>query len=594
MSTSSEIYAQPETAAAATSNYGLLRISCWAVALALGAVEAWATRFTMNPDGVSYLDIGDAYWRGDWHNALNAYWSPLYSWIVGFFLKVLKPSAYWEYPTVHLVNFLIYAAALAAFEFFLTIFICERRRRGRELLNKGQMGLPEPSWWLLGYSLFLSSSLLLIGVSLVTPDMCVAAFISLASALVLKIRTGNTTGRTFVILGLVLGFGYLAKTVMFPLGLVFLGTAVFAGRLSRNWFRNVVLATLAFVVVAGPFIGAISYAKGRPTIGDSGRLTYAGCIGGVDPWYPGDGGRLNCVGTGWVENIDGPSLAQVGSLRHLPKRIFDNPAAYWFGGAITGTYPFWYDPSYWQDGVLGHFDGGTQLWTIGQGLLIYYYLLTTVDLNVLAPFLALLLISSTPTRFLVRTLEHWELIVPTATGLLLYSLVHTEARYVAGFSAIVWFVAFQGLRFSESPKLRRFVTVTSVAIAFTTIAFDGTMIVYGALAAKSAAPVYWQAARSVSDQGGNSGKKIATVTPQPFGSGGAFVARLAGLQIVAQVNQPDRFWTSPAPTQSAVLEAFRRAGCQGVLGWKVPSSESGWRRLGPTDYYFLNLDNGSK
>src|SRR4051795_941770 len=92
-----------------------LRICCWVIALAIGGAEAWWTRFTMNPDGVSYLDIGDAYWRGDWHNAINAYWSPLYSWILGFFLKATKPSMYWEYPLVHLANFLIFVAALASF-----------------------------------------------------------------------------------------------------------------------------------------------------------------------------------------------------------------------------------------------------------------------------------------------------------------------------------------------------------------------------------------------------------------------------------------------------------------------------------------------
>ena len=34
----------------------------------------------MISDGVSYLDIGDAYFRGDWKAAVNAYWSPVYSW----------------------------------------------------------------------------------------------------------------------------------------------------------------------------------------------------------------------------------------------------------------------------------------------------------------------------------------------------------------------------------------------------------------------------------------------------------------------------------------------------------------------------------
>src|SRR6266516_3640234 len=102
--------------------YLRLRILCWCVALILGAAEAWATRFSRNPDGISYLDIGDAYWRGDWHNAINAYWSPLYSLILGLFIKVLRPTPHWEYSLEHLVNFLIYVAALASFEFLLTTF----------------------------------------------------------------------------------------------------------------------------------------------------------------------------------------------------------------------------------------------------------------------------------------------------------------------------------------------------------------------------------------------------------------------------------------------------------------------------------------
>src|SRR6266849_4808446 len=147
-----ERQAQPETSAPATPNYQLLRIFYWAVALALGAAQAWATRFTMNPDGISYLDIGDAYWRGDWHNAINAYWSPLYSWILGFFLKVVKPSAYWEYPLAHLVNFLIYVVALGCFEFFLATFIAQQKERDESLSEQDEIGIPEWAWWVLGYS----------------------------------------------------------------------------------------------------------------------------------------------------------------------------------------------------------------------------------------------------------------------------------------------------------------------------------------------------------------------------------------------------------------------------------------------------------
>src|SRR5207302_7251773 len=125
--------AAPENVAPVHAGYKWLRICCWCVALTLGAADAWSTRFDANPDGISYLDIGNAYWRGDWHNAINAYWSPLYSWILGFFLKVLKPSAYWEYPVAHLVNFLIYLSALGSFEFFLGTFIAQQKERDESL-----------------------------------------------------------------------------------------------------------------------------------------------------------------------------------------------------------------------------------------------------------------------------------------------------------------------------------------------------------------------------------------------------------------------------------------------------------------------------
>jgi hypothetical protein len=196
--------------------------------VALGAADTWAARFTMNPDGISYLDMGDAYLRGDWHMAINGWWSPLYSWILGLVLKVLKPSAYWEYPLAHLLNFVVFLAALVCFGFFLRTFIAYRKKSEHDSGDDEEATLPEWAWWVLGYSLFIWTSLVLISIRLVTPDMCVAAFVYLASGLILRIRTGTATARTFVLLGIVLGLGYLAKAVMFPLAFVFLAVAAFS------------------------------------------------------------------------------------------------------------------------------------------------------------------------------------------------------------------------------------------------------------------------------------------------------------------------------------------------------------------------------
>src|SRR5260221_10229953 len=65
----------------------ILRIIFWFIAVSLGLIQAWVTRFAMNPDGVSYLDIGDGFWRGDLRLLLNGYWSPLYAFLLGLAMK---------------------------------------------------------------------------------------------------------------------------------------------------------------------------------------------------------------------------------------------------------------------------------------------------------------------------------------------------------------------------------------------------------------------------------------------------------------------------------------------------------------------------
>src|SRR5690606_16359423 len=57
----------------------------WLFGIVMAALHAWAAAqaYSMNADGIAYLDIGDAYMRGDWDVAVNPVWSPLYSWIIG-------------------------------------------------------------------------------------------------------------------------------------------------------------------------------------------------------------------------------------------------------------------------------------------------------------------------------------------------------------------------------------------------------------------------------------------------------------------------------------------------------------------------------
>lgn len=545
------------------ARYKLPRISCWCVALALGAAQAWAARFTMNPDGISYLDIGDAYWRGDWHNAINSYWSPLYSWILGFFLKVLKPSAYWEYPVVHLVNFLIYVAALACFEFFLKTFIEQRKRADRELSAMKQIGLPELAWWLLGYSLFVSCSLMLINLALVTPDMCVASLVYVTAALLLKIRDGLGTPRTYASLGVVLGFAYLAKAVMFPLGLVFLALAIIPGH-SEKSFRHYVFACGAFLVMAGMFIGLLSSAEKRITFGDAGSLTYETYVDGIDQFVP--------TGT---------------ELTHPIRMLISAPTTYEFGLPIQGTYPLWYNSVYWHAGLKPYFSAKGEWRIIRYGALVYLSILNSVHVAIAVALLALISISPSPLASCRRILKSWPLFIPGLAALILYWIVYTESRYVAQFVLLLWIAGFSGLSYPDSRESRRLLTLAAGAVAATTLIFQGVFAFYQIRFGFNVTPAYSRAAHALSELGIRPGNALAVISSEPFGEGGAFVARLSRSRIVAQTSMQDTTWLANSTASSRYLDALASIGVKAVLLRGQPPSPSAisWKQLDSTEYY---------
>src|SRR5439155_6084826 len=97
---------------------GRVVASLWAVAALFGLSQAWAWRFYIEPDGVSYIEIAHAYLQRDFAHAVNAYWSPLYSWLIALVLSVGRVGEYSEATAVHLLNFLVYLLSLAAFTFF--------------------------------------------------------------------------------------------------------------------------------------------------------------------------------------------------------------------------------------------------------------------------------------------------------------------------------------------------------------------------------------------------------------------------------------------------------------------------------------------
>src|SRR6267378_5844412 len=194
------------------------RIFLWFVAVATGFWQALANRFYIEPDGVNYLDIADAYLRQDWRNAINAHWSPLWSWLLGLFLWLTSRSLFWESTLVHVVNFIVYLLALLSFTLFLNelMALCAEET-DQNLENEG---LTTFAWLVLGYVAVTYVVLVMVGGRLDTPDMCVVALFFLATAMLIRMHRGGNDWRLYAAMGAVLGVAYVAKTIMFLLAFV--------------------------------------------------------------------------------------------------------------------------------------------------------------------------------------------------------------------------------------------------------------------------------------------------------------------------------------------------------------------------------------
>jgi hypothetical protein len=198
------------------------------LSVVLGLLHGWAGRYSMNPDGMAYLDIAQAYVHGNWSEAINAYWSPLYSFLLGIVLGILKPSMSHEFPVAHFTNFLIFILALICFRYFLRSVLQHIRESSMLLPSAGLAPLPEWILVALGYSLFLWSSLELITLWDVSPDLLLSALVYLLGGVLIRLRLKATYPR-FLLLGLILGAAYTTKAVMFPLAFAFLTIALFSG-----------------------------------------------------------------------------------------------------------------------------------------------------------------------------------------------------------------------------------------------------------------------------------------------------------------------------------------------------------------------------
>lgn len=539
-------------------------------AVLLGLVQAVDYRYSVNPDGIAYLDMGDAYLRGDWTTAIRSHWSPLYACLLAAALRLVQPSPGLEFPLVHLVNFGIYCSALGTFTFLLHEIIVTMR--DAELRAPAHIGLSRCAWTSVGFAAFLWCTLRNTPLSLLTPDLLVSAVVYGIGGLVLRTQRRPTRWCS-ALLGGLLGLGYLAKAPMLPLALVFLASSV---PLVSGWSRRVshlVATAAALAITVLPFVVTLSAANGRLTIGDSAALNYLWMIDGAPMVH-------------WQGGPDG-----LGQPVHHSQLVLERPAIFAFESPFAVSYAAWYAPEYWFEGAKPVFTLDGHLQAIAAS--VKAYASQAVDLGVIFAAVAILLsMHSRPWH--IRWSPAVALLVPALAALSMYTLVLVEGRYVAPFLLLVILGLLMSVRLPRAPwstALAANVSVVMVIVLLLQIGWTSSgdarsllaQVLHGRLLEADEQTLVASALHSA---GIKPGDAVATGN-RAFND---YWARLARVRIIAEVSDPDgpAILDADPAARTAAQQVLLAQPVRAVVAhsWPAQTDDPGWLPIEGTDYFY--------
>jgi 4-amino-4-deoxy-L-arabinose transferase-like glycosyltransferase len=483
----------------------------------------------------------------------------------------------------------------------------------------------------LGVALLVIASQRELSLGKVRPDALLQAFLLLAIAALLRYLASNRL-RYAAWMGVALGCAYLTKSFAFVVA--FLCIFVLAAY-CRFWLKHgikqiipaVLVACFCFAVVAGPYVAALSSQRGRFDFGDSGALNYA--------WYAGGTEKMHLQPT---------QTGQFGSsevhLKHPEKELLHSPLILSYAEMPYGTYPDWYDTSYWNDQIKPHFRLRDDLPRFARNcVLVVRYLFNHPEGLIL---LTLLLVLGARMKLgwnatsqkrdahpsqqagrEPRDVGHsafW--LPPVLLGVAIwgiYALVNTEERYVTVAFLSIILTIFAALKLPDTQSEADSATAVNAAgsLRFTasalivllallaageslrTVFEDRRQLSIRGYAGGWYSPTMVHAAEGLQSLGVHPGDSVACVGPiaclnEPYW------ARLAGVRILTEIYDPETPvypFLDALPNRDQAIGVVRGQGTKVLVAdfgnFRVSDSDPAfrnWQQLGGTTFYALRLN----
>ncbi len=224
-----------------------------AIYAAIGLYFLPTHRYQINPDGVGYLSVADNYAAGHFRNAVSAYWSPLYSWLL-LPLRIVRVE---PLLATKILGLSIGVFTLAGVWRFL-------RWAGASQIVRALL------------TLAIVPLVMDAAMAVITPDLLMAGVVLWYLASVCSPRAGTRWGA--VRIGVWMGVAFLAKAYALPF---VLGHAAIIraieflrprdGRSRARLLGDSAISLAVMIVIAGAWAAVLSAKFGTFTLGSTGR-----------------------------------------------------------------------------------------------------------------------------------------------------------------------------------------------------------------------------------------------------------------------------------------------------------------------------------
>jgi hypothetical protein len=505
-----------------------VRWALWIFVLGAGLVLSWSERYAFDEDGLSYLDISDGAFRGPASLFVNAYWSPAYPAALALLRPVFSLVTRREIVAVHLVNVVFLGLAWAAFGAVFGALgkVLPGRQTREDSPGAARRNAGSLSFVFLGL-VFLWLFARQIGLGRTTPDLLLCGVLLLAFREAVLAVHGQSRW-AFPRMGALLGLAYLTKAVVFPVA-VFAFLLCGIAFVRRPGRRAAFLSgLLAFAVISGGWIAALSIQKQRLTFGDSGPLNYAWYVNGARNYFH------------WQGEKQG-----LGAARHPTRLLLHSPEVFAFGGVFpTTTFPPWFDPSYWNEGLRPRMDlGPGARHAVAQLRSLRRVVFDGSGAVVAACLIALWLLLGSPLSALGNESRGARLAILAVPlfAVALLCLVHLNGRLAGPFLLPLYLyvlaLVLARATASDSRSVRAILVAGSVVLGLVFLDFVATTAI--AAPPRHGVSVQEEIASRLKREGVKPGTRIAVAGEIVAGEESSlYWARIAGLHVEAHVNAP--------------------------------------------------------